>query len=99
MSKANRVATNANLPADAIAQGEKFVDAMLLQGHSFTSIMDNFRLVVIKRALDTTRGPQFPTGCVERAAKLLKTHRNVLFARVRESAHFFQLHGIGRKAS
>ena len=99
MGKSKRVAPNADLPADAIAQGEKFVDAMIAQGHSYTRIMDNFRLVVLKRAMDRTRRPGFPAGCIEQAAKLLKSHRNVVGPRIRESADFFQLHGIGRKAS
>ena len=89
MPRPKKVAAAGDMPPDTIAKGEKFVDAMIAAGYSFTSVIDNFRIMAIRRALHLTISPEFPSGCVAGAARMLKTHSNVIRVRLRENPEFF----------
>ena len=63
---------------NAVDKGVQFIDAMIADEHSYGAIMENFRKLLVKHAIECG-------GTVEAAARNLKTHRNVFFAIIRGS--------------
>jgi hypothetical protein len=89
MPRPKKTKAAGDMTRDVAAQGDKFVDSMIAAQYSFNAIIDNFRLLTIRRALHMTISPEFPSGCVAAAARTLKTHSNVIRVRLRENPEFF----------